>query len=128
MSNKRDIEPSLDFFELRRRHEEYKNSQQKARPAAAKPAAKAAGAVKEAVQDAGDAVVDSVENTVNAVSDAAQDAAGTVTEAVAEPMDVEVLTPRQPSKTDIEAVISLLSRGDEEFAESLRARLTDDGA
>ena len=27
MSNKREIEPSLDYFELRRRHEEYKNSQ-----------------------------------------------------------------------------------------------------
>ena len=26
MSNRRDIEPSLDYFELRRRHEEYKNS------------------------------------------------------------------------------------------------------
>jgi hypothetical protein len=27
MSNRREIEPSLDYFELRRRHEEYKNSQ-----------------------------------------------------------------------------------------------------
>ena len=27
MSNRRDIEPSLDYFELKRRHEEYKNSQ-----------------------------------------------------------------------------------------------------
>ena len=36
MSNKREIEPSLDFYELRRRHEEYKNSQkQKAQPEAA---------------------------------------------------------------------------------------------
>ena len=45
-----------------------------------------------------------------------------------EPMDDTVLAPRQPSKADIEAVISLLSHGDEAFAESLRARLTDDGA
>lgn len=44
-----------------------------------------------------------------------------------EPMDVEALKPHQPSKADIEAVISLLSRGDEEFAESLRARLAEDG-
>ena len=27
MSNKREIEPSLDYFELRRRHEEYKSNQ-----------------------------------------------------------------------------------------------------
>ena len=39
MSNKRDIEPSLDFFELRRRHEEYKNSQRKAQAAAESPEA-----------------------------------------------------------------------------------------
>ena len=33
MSNRRDIEPSLDYFELRRKHEEYKNSQrQKSAP------------------------------------------------------------------------------------------------
>ena len=42
-----------------------------------------------------------------------------------EPMDEEVLAPQQPSKADIEAVISLLSRGDEAFAESLRARLAE---
>ena len=39
MSNKRDIEPSLDYFELRRRHEEYKNSQRQVKP---QPAAEAA--------------------------------------------------------------------------------------
>ena len=38
MSKNRDMEPSLDYFELRRRHEEYKNSQRKAK---AKPAADA---------------------------------------------------------------------------------------
>ena len=43
-----------------------------------------------------------------------------------EPMDEEVLAPRQPSKADIEAVIALLSRGDETFADSLRARLAED--
>ena len=31
MSNRRDMEPTLDFYELRRRHEEYKNSQRQAR-------------------------------------------------------------------------------------------------
>ena len=45
-----------------------------------------------------------------------------------EPMDEEVPAPRQPSKADIEAVISLLSHGDEAFAESLRARLAEDEA
>ena len=39
MSNKRDMEPSLDFFELRRRHEEYKNSQRQAKAAAEADAA-----------------------------------------------------------------------------------------
>ncbi len=43
-----------------------------------------------------------------------------------EPMPEELPAPRQPSKADIEAVISLLSRGDEAFAESLRARLAED--
>ena len=34
MSNIRDNEPSLDYFELRRRHEEYKNNQARAKAAA----------------------------------------------------------------------------------------------
>lgn len=36
---------------------------------------------------------------------------------------VEAPAPKTPSDADIEAVISLLSHGDEEFANSLRARL-----
>ena len=53
MSNKREIEPSLDYFELRRRHEEYKNSQrQKDAPEAssaplAEPASPAAPITRE---------------------------------------------------------------------------------
>lgn len=43
-----------------------------------------------------------------------------------EPADEGYIEPRQPSKADIEAVISLLSKGDEAFAESLRARLAED--
>ena len=42
MSNKREIEPSLDYFELRRRHEEYKNNQkQKEAPEAPESAGEA---------------------------------------------------------------------------------------
>ncbi len=43
------------------------------------------------------------------------------------PMPVQEPTPRQPSEADIEAVIALLAKGDEEYAAGLRARLSEEG-
>lgn len=43
-----------------------------------------------------------------------------------EPMTFEELAPKAPSQADIEAVIALLSHGDEAFAQSLRNRLSED--
>ena len=48
MSNRREIEPSLDYFELRRRHEEYKNSQKPKDGAEPEPVALAEPAMTEA--------------------------------------------------------------------------------
>ena len=39
------------------------------------------------------------------------------------PIPLEAPVPKQPSKADIEAVIALLAKGDEEYAAGLRARL-----
>ena len=50
MSNKRDMEPSLDYFELRRRHEEFKNSQRQTAPKAQPEASEAPKPVKAAAK------------------------------------------------------------------------------
>ncbi|MBR3226525.1 MAG: hypothetical protein IKF78_14520 [Atopobiaceae bacterium] len=43
------------------------------------------------------------------------------------PLPMEAPITNQPSKADIEAVIALLAKGDEEYAASLRARLSEEG-
>ena len=89
MSNKRDMEPSLDFYELRRRHEEFKNSQRQAqaRPKEAEAAVEAAPVTEtvpsytvepvkaaEAAQDAEDTVpAPSADFVVEDTADAPED-------------------------------------------------------
>ena len=72
MSNKRDMEPSLDFYELRRRHEEFKNSQRqaKAQPKEAEPVEAEAvvdeAPVTEQAPSYADAPVEAAETAVDA--------------------------------------------------------------
>ena len=122
MSNKRDMEPSLDFYELRRRHEEFKNSQRQAQaqpkeaePVEAEAAVEAAPVTEtvpsytvepvkaaEAAQDAEDTVPAPsadfvVEDTADAPEDGDyEDEDGEDADASDEPVDIELTSRTAP--------------------------------
>ncbi len=89
MSKNRDTEPALDYFELRRRHEEYKNSLRQAKAKAEAGEADAADAVKSAEDQAEAAVEAAVDEAASTVGQAAESIADEAADAATEVLSAD---------------------------------------